>query len=203
MQINIENLGKRFNREWIFREINYQFDSHQSYAILGANGSGKSTLLHTIAGIMPMSEGKIYYTFQGKKIENNQLFKHLTWVAPYIELIEEFTLSEFLNWHHQLKPLQFSPKEISQKIGLEKSFNKEIKNFSSGMKQRVKLSTALYGNTNILLLDEPTSNLDQQGIDWYKENIKTLHQKKLIIIGSNQKEEYDFCENTLLLHDYK
>ncbi|TAE69930.1 MAG: ATP-binding cassette domain-containing protein [Bacteroidetes bacterium] len=203
MQILLQNIGKRFGREWIFREIHQDFLMGNSYAILGANGSGKSTFLQILIGILPSTEGKIIYQKENKIINNALIFKEICWVAPYLDLIEEFTLEEFLNWHHQLKPFQFSPKTIAEKLGLEKSYHKFLKNFSSGMKQRVKLATALYGNCPILLLDEPTSNLDNYGINWYQNELNSQLKNRLTIICSNQSYEYEMCAYKIELEKFK
>lgn len=203
IKISLQNIGKRFGREWIFKNINQDFYTGNAYAILGANGSGKSTFLQILIGILPSTEGKVMYYNDEKMIDNALIFKELVWVAPYLELIEEFTLAEFLDFHHQLKPLQYPPKIITQKLELEKSYHKLLKNFSSGMKQRVKLSTALYGNCPVLLLDEPTSNLDNKGIEWYQTELKTQLKNRITIICSNQFYEYEMCNHTLLLNDFK
>ncbi len=203
MQISFQNIGKRFGREWIFKNIHQDFFIGNSYAILGGNGSGKSTFLQILIGILPSTEGKIIYYKNEKIISNTLIFKEISWVAPYLDLIEEFTLEEFLEWHHQLKPLQYSPKIIADKLGLQKSYHKFLKNFSSGMKQRVKLATALYGNCPILLLDEPTSNLDKKGIEWYQNELISQLKNRLTIVCSNQSYEYEMCENKIELENFK
>lgn len=203
MQISLQNIGKRFGREWLFKNINQDFCMGNSYAILGANGSGKSTFLQILIGILASTEGKIIYYKNDKIIDNTLIFRELVWVAPYLELIEEFTLEEFLNWHHQLKPFQYAPKIIAEKLELEKSYHKFLKNFSSGMKQRVKLSTALYGSSPIILLDEPTSNLDNKGINWYQNELKNQLKDKITIICSNQSYEYEMCNNQIELSHFK
>ncbi|HQU56137.1 MAG TPA: ABC transporter ATP-binding protein, partial [Chitinophagaceae bacterium] len=92
MTISLSDAGKRYNREWIFRHFNYQFDAGKTYAITGANGSGKSTLLQVINGSMYANEGKINYTIDGKKCPAETVYKTISICAPYLELIEEMTL---------------------------------------------------------------------------------------------------------------
>lgn len=199
MQIHVENLGRKFNRDWIFRQLNVGFEINQLYAITGANGSGKSTLLQIISGMLPATEGTISYRYQQKPIEADQIFRYLVLAAPYQELVEEFTLKELVSFHLQFKKLTngFSVNDFVEKIGLAKSRNKPVKNFSSGMKQRLKLGLAFYSDTPILLLDEPTSNLDKNGIAWYQQTVRENIANRLVIICSNQPYEYEFCRKIL------
>jgi ABC-type multidrug transport system ATPase subunit len=192
-------LGRKFNRDWIFRQLDFAFDENQTYAITGANGSGKSTLLQILSGMLPATEGTISYYHQQKQIDDDQVFRYLVLAAPYQELIEEFTLKELVSFHIQFKRFtrQFSVNSFIEKIGLEKARNKPVKYFSSGMKQRLKLGLAFYSDTPILLLDEPTSNLDKTGIAWYQQTVIENMANRLLIICSNQPYEYEFCRNIL------
>lgn len=201
MQIEAKNLGKRFNLDWIFRNLNLHFYSDKSYAITGSNGSGKSTLLQILSGILPFSEGSLNYSKGQTLIEPDSIYQHLSLAAPYQELIEEFTLSEQIQFHLKFKKLKenLTKEELIHILQLEKSQNKEIRFFSSGMKQRLKLGLAMYSNTSMLLLDEPTTNLDAQGIDWYQYEIKKNLSNRLVIICSNQLHEYDFCDEVIAM----
>lgn len=205
MRIELDHIGRRFNREWIFRNLNYVFEQGRSYAILGANGSGKSTLLQVVAGNLSPSEGKISYQKDGKILDDESIFKYISIATPYLELIEEFTLTELINFHFSFKSYQqgLNSKALIDLLGFEKSKHKALRYFSSGMKQRTKLALAFCSDTPFLLLDEPTSNLDNQGIEWYKSFIKQFSSNRLVIICSNQEHEYDFCEQSLNIQDYK
>ncbi|WP_069659519.1 ABC transporter ATP-binding protein [Arcticibacter eurypsychrophilus] len=205
MEITLHHIGRRFNREWIFEDLNYTFEKGESYAVLGINGSGKSTLLQVIAGSLTPSSGTITYTTQDKNIDIDEVYPYFSIAAPYMELIEEFTLTEFLEFHFKFKSsLQhLKPKDIIALMGLEKSADKLIKYFSSGMKQRVKLAVALCSDTPVVLLDEPASNLDVAGIIWYKDLVAQFGNNRTLIICSNQEFEYDFCNFELQLADYK
>jgi len=205
MKISLEHIGRRFNREWIFRDINYEFESGSSYAVLGANGAGKSTLLQVISGSLSSSEGKISYLQGDTTIDQEKVFIHLSMAAPYLELIEEFTLIELIDFHFRFKKYRkgFNRKGVIELLGLNNSEFKAIKYFSSGMKQRVKLALAFCSDTSILLLDEPASNLDQQGLEWYRSLASTLSSDRLLIICSNQEQEYSFCNHKLNIADYK
>lgn len=205
MKISLEHIGRRFNREWIFRDINYEFESGSSYAVLGANGAGKSTLLQIISGSLSSSEGKISYLQGDTPIDQEKVFIHLSMAAPYLELIEEFTLTELIDFHFRFKKYRkgLNRKGVIELLGLKNSEFKAIKYFSSGMKQRVKLALAFCSDTSILLLDEPASNLDQQGLEWYQSMASTLSSDRLLIICSNQEQEYSFCNHKLNIADYK
>ena len=207
MQITLSNIGKRYNYEWIFRNFNYEFALGNNYVILGANGSGKSTLLQLIAGNLIASEGTIaYHDHTQKTIEAEKLFKHLSFASPYLELYEEFTLTEAIAFQGKFKPYleDLTTPAFIELIELEKSKNKQIKYYSSGMKQRVRLALAILCNTPLLLLDEPTSNLDKKAIDWYLNLVTKYGKNRLIIVASNQIEyEYPFCNKFVEIDNYK
>lgn len=205
MHIRIQDLKKRFRYEWIFRNLSLELAPEQTYTIIGANGSGKSTLLQIIAGLLSPSGGKIEYQLADKQLSIEDLYQHLVMAAPYLELIEEFSLQELIQFHLNFKKIRggLNAQELIERMYLEKSKDKLIKYFSSGMKQRLKLGLAFYSEASLLLLDEPTSNLDVQGIRWYKEEIQRNTSGRLVIICSNQKHEYDFCENIIDIMEYK
>ena len=218
MEIILNNAGKRFNRDWIFRHFTFTFNTGVSYAITGPNGSGKSTLLQAIAGSLYMSEGSLsYQTLEQDKqngenetkkpdgIEPENIFRYISIAAPYLELIEEMTAKEFLYFHHRFKPLTtiVAIEEILSLIGLEKATNKQIRYFSSGMKQRIKLAQAIFSDVPVLLLDEPCTNLDRSGYELYHSLINNYCKSKLIIVSSNDMQEMDFCEKKINILAYK
>jgi ABC-type multidrug transport system ATPase subunit len=199
MQISLSETGKRFNKEWIFRKLSYQFNSGKSYAITGPNGSGKSTLLQVIGGAVAASEGKIIYENGNKMIDPENIFRHLSIAAPYQELIEEMTLSEFLEFHKKFKPFISGKtvREIISTVQLEHAAEKQIRNYSSGMKQRAKLAQAFFSDTSVLLLDEPCTNLDEAGIALYHRLIGEYTNDRLVIVSSNELQEYGFCDERI------
>jgi ABC-type multidrug transport system ATPase subunit len=205
MEILLNDIGRRFNRDWIFRNLSYSFKKGSSYAILGRNGSGKSTLLQIIAGSLSQSEGSIEILVDGKSIESEELYQSLTIAAPYLELIEEFTLSEMIDFHFGFKKYipGLDKEKLLELLDLKASKNKAIKYFSSGMKQRTKLALAICSDTDLLLLDEPASNLDAQAITWFQDLIKDYTENRIVIVCSNQEHEYFFCQNQLQMADYK
>jgi ABC-type multidrug transport system ATPase subunit len=207
-EVSLVGVTKRFNRDFIFRKISYTFHTGQSYAITGPNGSGKSTLLQAIAGSLHLSEGKLVYTHMQEaagEVEPEKIHQYISIAAPYLELIEEMTAKEFLHFHKQFKPLfdAVSVEEILAEIGLENAMDKQVRYFSSGMKQRVKLAQAIFSDVPVLLLDEPCTNLDQAGYDLYHSLIDKYCRHKLIVVSSNDANEMDFCGEKLNILDYK
>jgi len=197
--LSLTNVGKRYNREWIFRGVNYEFRSGKRYAITGPNGSGKSTLLQVIGGALMHNEGTIQYNADVSGVP----YQQISIAAPYLELVEEMTAKEMLNFHAQFKSLVSPINEILQKVGLAEAANKQLRYFSSGMKQRLKLAQAFFSDTPILLLDEPATNLDADGMALYHRLINDHTNNRLVIISSNDKQEYDFCEEIVEIGQYK
>ncbi len=205
MKIEAQNIGKKYVKDWIFKNLQYTFQSGEQYAIIGPNGSGKSTLLQVLAGFVPSTAGDITYTLQAQNISENNLYKNISFASPYLENIEEFTLNELIDFHFKFKQLQFvaSKEELMALMYLEKSAHKQIKFFSSGMKQRTKLGLAFFSQSSLLILDEPCSNLDKMGIEWYQHLIKNYTQNRTVLIGSNQEYEYATCKHTLKITDFQ
>ena len=199
MKISVINAGKRFNREWIFRKLSLELKMGTHYAITGHNGSGKSTFLQCIAGALYLNEGSIEFSTANKIISAEEQYKYFSICAPYLEVIEEMTPVEFLEYHQSFKPFieGVDPTSILNAVGLIKSKDKQIRYFSSGMKQRIKLAQAFYSNTPVLFLDEPCTNLDQQGIELYNHLISTLCKDKIVLVSSNDKIEYASCTEVI------
>lgn len=205
LEVKLTNTGKRYNREWIFRHCSFSFHAGKTYAITGPNGSGKSTLLQVIAGATLHNEGTVEFQQAGTTIREEDHFTHIAIAAPYLELIEEMTALEILQFHARFKPLDnsLSKAEMLDAVGLGNAVNKQIRYFSSGMKQRLKLAQAFFSSTPILLLDEPTTNLDADGIALYHTLVSNYTKDKLVIVSSNVKQEYDFCGEVIEISVYK
>jgi ABC-type multidrug transport system ATPase subunit len=201
MKITLIDAGKRFNRDWIFRHLRYEFLPRQHYAITGPNGSGKSTLLQVIAGAVAISEGAVQYS----DCPPDQAYRFLSLSAPYLDLVEEMTAAEFLNFHSAFKPFlpSITLSAILDAVGLVHTEQKQIRFFSSGMKQRLKLAQAIFSDTAIILLDEPCTNLDAEGIALYRGLIREYAASRTVIVSSNDPQEYDFCENRIDIREYK
>lgn len=192
MTITVSNLGKRFNREWIFRGLTTEFKPGNIYAITGPNGSGKSTLMQVLWGQVPPSEGTIEFKSEYGAVPLEGAFKHIAIAAPYMDLLEDFTLREHLEFHFRLKTAQsgLNTRKLLEKLELETASNKPIKQFSSGMKQRVKLGLALFSGSEAIFLDEPTTNLDEAASGWYMNNLTAVMSDKVVFIATNQPTDY-------------
>lgn len=205
VKIQLNEASKRFQYEWIFKNLTLNLHSGDSLAVTGSNGSGKSTLLKCIAGSIPLSSGEITWLNDQTEISSSDWYQHLSISAPYLELPEEFTLGELLTFHFQFKtPLPgISITDMIKTMYLEQHVNKPVSQFSSGMKQRVKLSLALFSDCPVVFLDEPTSNLDSRGIEWYLEMIENFGSNRILIICSNEPREFEFCTKKIKLEEYK
>lgn len=206
MDILLQQVGKRYKFEWIFKKMNYTFETGGRYAILGPNGAGKSTLLRILSGHLSPTKGKVTFKVADKMIRSSDVYTHISYAAPYIELIEELTLKEALAFHGKFKPfiLDIKVDEVMDIIHLPSSAtNKEIRFFSSGMKQRVKLAISILTKSSLILLDEPTTNLDKQGMDWYISLVENYANARTLIVASNEERDYSFCDKSLNILDYK
>lgn len=205
MEIELHEVAKRFRFEWIFKKISYTFLPGQRYAVLGNNGTGKSTLLKILSGHLTPSRGKIIFSKNGQVLDIDKVYREVSYAAPYIDLIEEFTLKEAIDFHQKFKPFinNLDTTSVIELLGFEKSTDKSVKFFSSGMKQRLKLVLAMVSQSSILLLDEPTTNLDAQGMFWYQELLRNYAGNRLVIIASNIEADYQACDHFINIMDYK
>jgi ABC-type multidrug transport system ATPase subunit len=203
MNIILDKAGKRFNKDWIFREFSFNFQQGKKYAITGPNGSGKSTLLQVIAGSMNVTEGTVHYSDGSRQLPEDKIYKYVSIAAPYLEVIEEMTAAEFLEFHSVFKRLVLPIEQILTIINLDQTKGKQIRNFSSGMKQRVKLAQAIFSDTPVLLLDEPCTNFDAAGYELYHRLIDKHSENKLVIVSSNDANEYSFCDESINVMQYK
>jgi ABC-type multidrug transport system ATPase subunit len=205
MEIILTKLAKRFSYDWIFKNVDFRFENGQRYAILGPNGSGKSTLMKVLSGHLSPSKGEIVFMKNDKNIDIDDVYKNIAYSAPYIELIEEFTLQEAILLQQRFKPFlqNLNVNDLVKILGFEKSIDKEIRFFSSGMKQRLKLALSICADTPLLLLDEPTTNLDEQGAAWYRDLLQKYGENRTVIVATNVVEDYAFyCQNVIKIADF-
>jgi ABC-type multidrug transport system ATPase subunit len=203
--ITTQELSKRYNREWIFRHMNYEFSTGKTYAIIGPNGSGKSTLLQVLWGQVPPSSGTIKHAANNVEIPADDIHKHISVATPYMDLIEELTLLEHVEFHFRMKKIRagISVNDLISIMYLDSARDKFIGNFSSGMKQRVKLALAFYSQASMLFLDEPGTNLDQNAFKWYKDELNKVSRETMIFIASNNPEEYPGSATPIDILDFK
>ena len=205
MKVVTNDLGKRYGHQWVFKGFNCTFEPNTSYAIIGQNGAGKSTLLQTISGIQAPSKGTVTYFEDGAEVNPDTIYKKMALCAPYLELIEELTLLELIKFHFGLKRIRptVDVADLPDIFQLPHAKNKQIRFYSSGMKQRVRLGLALYSAADLFFIDEPTVNLDKAGMRWYLQEIEQLHGKKLILVSSNDPAEYPFCNEIIDISAFK
>jgi ABC-type multidrug transport system ATPase subunit len=202
----VTNAGKKFGREWIFRKVDLGIAPGEKIVVLGLNGSGKSTLLQAFTSYLTLNEGTISYTNGHADIPTETVYKLISVASPYLELVEDFTLREQVEHVAIFKPFLsgLSTAQVIELSGLSAHADKFIQLFSSGMKQRLKLTLAILADAPVLFLDEPTTNLDVTVVAWYKDLIARYAMHKTIIVCSNSiKDEYAFCNRTLIMEDYK
>ena len=203
--IVLEGLQKKFGKQHILQDVSHTFQTGSKTVILGSNGSGKSTLIKILSGALEATEGAPTYSFEGNTITAKSIGLHVGIAAPYVALNPMFSLKETLAFHKQFCPfpLDFKLAEWLDKAGLCAHKDKRLSTFSSGMLQRVRLLLAVANDRPLLLLDEPLSNLDAEGVQFYSELIRSFALSKTIIVGSNyQKDEYSYCTNELLLEKH-
>ena len=200
MTLELSNIGKHFAYRWVFKNISLKLEKGQSLAITGPNGIGKSTLLKIIASYIEPSEGKITYHQNNSSIAPTEIYKHLSYAAPYVDLINEYSLSELIDFYssHQAVNENFL-KGCLKDFKLENNLGKSLKYFSSGMLQRTRLLLALSSEIEILLLDEPHTNLDKSGIEVYNRLIQERKKDCIIILSSNREEEISMCNSKMEL----
>ena len=200
MEILATNLSKKFRQEFVIRDFSHQFKAGNSYAITGPNGSGKSTLLQLIAQFTLPNSGKIEMT----GIDPELVYTQITYAAPYVELIEEYTLTEHLAIlvKNNYLPSSIEIDTFEEFIDLQPGRFKLIKNYSSGMRQKIKLGFALLSERPVLLLDEPTTNFDEQAKQWFFNRLND-QRHKLIIIASNELREIEFCSEKIAIVEFK
>jgi ABC-type multidrug transport system ATPase subunit len=207
VHISLQAIGKKFGSEWIFRNVSHETKPEDKLVILGGNGSGKSTLLQIISGYVSANEGTILFTDpSGKSIDADKVHTFISFASPYLQLIEDFTLEENIDHAKIFKPFKknISTAQVIEQIELGHAKKKMLKQFSSGMKQRLKLGLAILADTPVLLLDEPSSNLDKDGIEWYKKMIEEHTKDRTVIVCSNNIDhEFYFCTMHLNVMDFK
>lgn len=202
VKVTLENISKKFSAHWVIRDFSHVFEEGGSYALLGSNGSGKSTLMQIVSGFLSPVSGKVIYESGSVPVKRENVHRYLSLAAPWSDPADDLTLQELLEFHIKFRPLLpgISVAEALRISGLEHAKDRLIRNYSSGMKQRVRLLLAVLSQSSALLLDEPSSNLDAAGIEWYRALLRSYGLDRLVIVASNhQLPEYDFCRHAIEL----
>ena len=206
VRLAINELSQAYYRKYVFKNVSLERSTGSHMAILGSNGSGKSTLLKTLSGALMPFSGSVVLEVDGQVISQEEQYRYISLAAPYLELIEEYTLIEFLRFYEQLKPWRadFTAERVIEEAYLEEAKDRDLRYFSSGMKQRVKLALAFFTDTPLVFLDEPLSNLDRKGTEWYLRLVEKYTSGRLIFVCSNEtEEEYAFCTDSIRIENYK
>lgn len=196
MEVVLDKISKKFGRQVVIADLSHHIENGGTYAVLGGNGSGKSTLLQMILGSLTPSSGKISYAQDGRSIKREDAAFRISMASPYLELIEELTGKEFLDFYASFRPFRhgYHSTDLLKAAMLEDSSDKQIRHYSSGMRQRLRLALAMLSEADLILLDEPSSNLDPKGVEWYRDLVQNERQGRTLVIGSNFDErEMDFC----------
>jgi ABC-type multidrug transport system ATPase subunit len=206
IKIELIEVAKKFQSEWIFKNVHLELEPVSKLVILGGNGSGKSTLLQVISTAIGLNKGQVIYSHLQQKIANETIHQYISFASPYLQLIEEFTLRELILHIEHYKPFigALNVDEVMNCIALPNIQSKYIRQYSSGMKQRVKLALAILADCPVLLLDEPVSNLDKNAIKWYQTLMEDYATYKTVIICSNSIEaEYEGITRFLDVSQFK
>ncbi|MFT6844237.1 MAG: ABC-type multidrug transport system ATPase subunit [Flavobacteriales bacterium] len=204
--IKTQALAKKYQRDWIFRGVDLDLSPNDSVILLGGNGSGKSTLLQTLIGSITPSKGEINYYHDEKVLDKEYWYKEVSIAAPYLDIYEELTIHECIDNQRSFKPFlnDLSTQEIVGILELDKAKKKHIYDYSSGMKQRLKLGLAILAKTKVLALDEPTMNLDKHAIQWFQSLVSQHLNNRIVITCSNEQvAEYTHATKQLNLMDFK
>ncbi|MDG1296859.1 MAG: ATP-binding cassette domain-containing protein [Saprospiraceae bacterium] len=205
MNLSVNKVGKRFLNTWIFRDISLSLKSSNTYALVGHNGSGKSTLLQILAGYLSPSEGEVSFVQDGVEIKRDDIHRYLSFCSPYTELIEELTLEEHIKFHNKFRPFVegLDARAVMQIMNLDHEWDKTVRFFSSGMKQRLKLALSILSDSSFILLDEPSTNLDKQSTDWFLKTLERYRGDRLVIIASNVEDDLRLCNEEISVERYK
>ena len=202
----LQGLTKSFGRRLIFKNINAEFQSGSIYGLAGSNGSGKSTLAKIIADILSPTSGKVIHKIEDQEVSSEKLHNHLGFVSPYLMLYDEFSAEENLIHFMKIRGLQINNdriKSLLNEFSLYERRNDLLKAYSSGMKQRIKFIFSLIHSPELMIFDEPTSNLDVSGKDKVYEIIERESKNNLIIIASNEESDLALCKERIFVEEYK
>jgi len=202
MNIELILLEKSYHKKLIFRNLSAKFESGKRYGIAGYNGSGKSTLLKILAGFITPNAGSVHYTIAEKSIPVESIYKHVNFIAPYIDLPSDLSLYELFDFHFSMKNRQGNDRNEQINEYFQLPTELPIRQFSSGMLQRVKLALAFFTESDFILLDEPTETLDEKGFGLYAKLLDEISAQRTVIIASNKEKDFIDCQSILRVNDY-
>lgn len=206
MEVSLRSVMKSYGREVVLQGLDHTLTAGSRTVLLGPNGSGKSTLLQLIAGAILPTEGRVVHRLAATEVADGEVYRLVSIAAPYLGLYEELSLRQLIDLHRRVKPLRqgMDPVAVARSARLEHALDKPLIHYSSGMKQRAKLALAILSDTPLLLLDEPTSNLDADGVQWYMQLLAAHVEGRTLVVASNaQKQEFALCDERIEVMRYK
>lgn len=201
-RIEVKGLSKAYGFRKLFTNLSFEIPDHSVFAVLGHNGSGKTTMLRIICGLIPATAGQVNIIRNGKALTRDECRAVLGLVAPELDLYGELTALENLEFFSRVRGLPYEPKkcrELLTSLGLKGRGHDPVSTFSSGMKQRMKYACALLHDPHVLVLDEPTSNLDEEGLSLVDGIIRAQRQKGIVVMATNEPREVSYADQTLRL----
>lgn len=200
-KIKLSNISKRYGYSWIIKGIDLELQVGDIVGIRGLNGSGKSTLMKILSSYLPPTEGSIIFLDgQDGLISHDDIFNHINFVAPYTDPILEMTAEEYFKFHSKFKKWRdpnMDYESFKSSLGLQNIEGKEIKDYSSGMGQRIQLAIGVLSDSVLLLLDEPTAFLDEQAADWFYQLLKQNCENRIVVIASNDVHDFGLCHKIM------
>jgi heme exporter protein A len=204
--VHAHSVKKTFGRRLIFSGINFVLNNNGIFGIGGANGSGKSTLAKIISGLISPSGGRVIHKYDSKEIMPEKLHNHIGFVSPYLVLYDEFTAAENFHFISKIRGIPLDKNKADDLLKQFLLFNRKddpVKTYSSGMKQRLKFIFALMHSPDLIVLDEPTSNLDEEGKQSVYNLIRQESENKIVIIASNEERDLQLCSEKIILENFK
>ncbi len=196
LAIKVESLKKNFGERKVISSLNLEIRQGESVAITGPNGSGKTTLLKLLLALLRPSSGKVTYFDNDRVLSREELRHRISFVAPYLSLYDQLSAEENLQFFTAVRGRNITGKEIDSlllRVGLEGRGMDLVSDYSTGMKQRLKYAVALSNKPDFLLIDEPSSGLDDSGKAMMTALIEEQRSGSIIIIATNEKEEYSLA----------
>jgi ABC-type multidrug transport system ATPase subunit len=206
MEVLFNGITKTFGSETVLKDVELVLASGSRTAVLGPNGSGKSTLLRIAGGMLMPTAGHLLHRKGGQPVPQEELYRQVSIAAPYLGLYEDLSLRQVITFHARFKPLRggLGAADLARLAGLERAMEKPVRQFSSGMKQRLKLALAILSDTALLLLDEPATNLDAAAIHWYRVLLQEHMAGRTLLVASNHRpEEHDLCAGAIEVERWK
>ena len=203
--INVTGLSKRYGTNLAVKDVNFDIDKGEIVGFLGPNGAGKSTIMNILTGYLSMTQGKVLIDGYDITEYPEEAKKRIGYLPEIPPLYTDMKVREFINFIYDLKRVKFPKKahidEVLKLVKIENVQNRLIKNLSKGYRQRVGFASALVGNPDVLILDEPTVGLDPKQIIEIRNLISKLGKNHTIILSSHILSEIQaVCKRVIIIN---